>query len=141
MPSTTTVIFSDLPLGVAARSFFGPPPDALSISEMPVWSEGETIGGELYSWQEMSTSIIRVTFRLQLNDGERESIWDLYHNRLKGPTKPFSYTHTNGKKYTGCRWVGKYTETREPNAWLVDVTLRIVDQAFDAPTVATMKLL
>lgn len=132
--SKSTVRFFNLPLGHPEKKFFGPPPDALTPEQKPVWTDAESIGGDLYSWQVMSRPVVRVTMRLQLTQAERDTLWDVYHLRLKGPTNPFSYEHTNGVIYNDVRWVGGWKETREPNAFSVEVTLRIVNQAIDKPT-------
>lgn len=88
-------------------------------------------GGQVWSYKLAATIIDRWTMTLQsLTGAQKAALKNFFDNVVEGPSRTFTYTHTNGNSYTNVRFVDTFLKFKRSNAneWSVTITLLLTNK-------------
>jgi len=98
---------------------------------LPLFVSGMTGNHGIYSYQKTSTKKRKwsVPFN-NVSTTDKNNLEDFFHDTAKGPTNPFTYTHTDGTAYANTRFAeNQFSPRRDgPDQWSFTISLFIESQ-------------
>ena len=127
MPRTSTVKFDDDVSGGAT------PVEVNGPVRTRVLQEAQTVHGETEDHTVFSyrpTTVKVSTWDVDLRDltlAQKNALHDFFWQRANGSGNTFSYTHTDGQQYLGCRFLQDTLswERESEELWHVSIRLRV----------------